>query len=99
MDSRTGGDRGSLLRIVLSWAHATGALVEEREQSIVVRLMGEDMAFTVSFASDDHQAKGASAESANAAKAAAADLAAAINSGRLTREIDAAVGWDPELAV
>lgn len=81
-----------MLRTVVKWAETIGALVEESERSIVIRLPQDDREFALSL-------NIASVLDGEPASDFATEFAAAVNTGALTREIDAAVGWDPELAV
>jgi hypothetical protein len=109
---QTPGDRKSALHGVLTWAEANGAQVEETETTVVVHL--EDMIFTFSVVTSSGapelvgavrlpsgvpESRTPDRIEQTSGEPSTLELVAAINAGVLTREIDAAVAWDPELAV
>ncbi len=108
-------DLASLRATVLSWADTSGGRVEEEADAVVIHFLQEGVVFTVSLSAagdqltpavsspigstPDQSRPGARVLERTSVRSSASDVAAAVNGGLLTKEIDAAVGWDPELAV
>lgn len=89
------GDPASRFQALVRWAKSSQASVEQDDRGIIIRFRDEGARFTVIVApATETAARGAEREPSPASA-----LATAINSGALKREIDAAVAWDPELAV
>lgn len=89
------------LEMVESWGQIHGARVERTSDSIRVHFIGSRFDLSVSLeARDLGQHESAVVAYASTGETdAIAELADEINSGSLRREIDDALGWEPELAV
>ena len=97
----SGGDLQEAHRAIESWAWSCGAHVDHNGRSITIRFRQSDaqvMMLLSSTALSDHQA-GSEPGTTVPDQEAAAALAAALNDGALRREIDEAVGPEPDLAV
>lgn len=90
--------RLSLLREALSRAETLGARIDEHERSIVVSFFYIHGSVAVSI--DVAKVRDVDvAPTLNDHGVSSEDVARLVNDGVLTREIDEAIAWDPELAV